>query len=89
VLLIAYSFHRWKEYEWILNHYRLMLYPRTSDATSSIDVLQGRGNVQRVTAPKIELSATYVRTLVSQGMSAKYVVPEGVLELVRKNKLYL
>jgi nicotinate-nucleotide adenylyltransferase len=86
---IAYSFHRWKEYEWILNHYRLMLYPRTSDATSSIDVLQGRGNVQRVTAPKIELSATYVRTLVSQGMSAKYVVPEGVLELVRKNKLYL
>lgn len=86
---IAYSFHRWKDYEWILSNYRLMLYPRTADSTGSIDVLQGRGNVERVSAPKIELSATYVRTLVSQGMSAKYVVPEGVLELIREHKLYL
>jgi nicotinate-nucleotide adenylyltransferase len=85
---IAYSFHRWKDYEWILNHYRLMLYPRTSDATSSIDVLQGRGNVQRVSAPKIELSATYVRTLVSQGMSAKYLLPNAVLDMIVENRLY-
>jgi nicotinate-nucleotide adenylyltransferase len=86
---IAYSFHRWKDYEWILSNYRLMLYPRTADSTGSIDVLQGRGNVQRVSAPKIELSATYVRTLVSQGMSAKYVVPDVVLEVIQQHKLYL
>jgi nicotinate-nucleotide adenylyltransferase len=85
---IAYSFHRWKNYEWILNHFRLMLYPRTSDSTSAVDVLQGRGNVVRVTAPKIELSATYVRTLISQGMSAKYLLPEKVRALIVEQGLY-
>lgn len=85
---IAYSFHRWKNYEWILSHFRLMLYPRTSDSTSAVDVLQGRGNVVRVTAPKIELSATYVRTLLSQGISAKYVVTSGVLEIIEQYNLY-
>ena len=50
------------------------------------DKLQER--VTLVDAPIIELSSTKVRERLAQGKSARYYVPDAVLEFIELNHLY-
>ena len=79
------SFKKWKNYEIILENYGLIVYPRPH--SSDID-LKSHPNVTFVEAPKIDISASFIRKNVKLGKSIKYLVPDKVAEFIRNKKLY-
>jgi len=79
------SFRKWKNYEAILENYGLIVYPRPDTSPSD---LTEHPNVTFVKAPKIDISASFIRRNVKEGKSIKYLVTEKVAEYIRERKLY-
>lgn len=74
---------RWKNYEQILAHYEIFVYPRPGD-TMNID----HPSIRRVEAPLLDISATFIRESIKDDRSVKYLLPEKVEEYIRAKKLY-
>lgn len=79
------QFTNWKNYEQILAQYALYVYPRPHATNSP---LRTHANVTLVEAPLLEISATYIRSLVKQGKSIHYLVCKDVEELILSRKYY-
>jgi nicotinate-nucleotide adenylyltransferase len=73
------QFPKWKNHEAILQHFGLIVYPRPYAGESP---LLSHPNVEQIEAPEMDISATIIRKLVKGGRSIKYLVPEGVRELI-------
>ncbi len=73
------SFSKWKNHDVILENYGLIVYPRPNALPS--DLLENK-NVELVEAPEIDISATLIRKMIRDDRSIKYLVPEGVRELI-------
>lgn len=80
------QFTNWKNHEQILANFPLYVYPRP-DSTDS--TLQNHPQVKMVEAPLIEISATYIRNLIKQEKSIRYLVSEQVEELILARKYYI
>lgn len=81
------SFHKWKNYETILEYYGLDVYPRPN-AVSNIKI-KNHPNVRMVQAPLLDISATYIRDAIKSGKSIKYIVHEKVEQYIADKKLYI
>ncbi len=79
------QFKNWKNFEQILQQYELYVYPRPVAANSE---LHKHSKVRMVEAPLLEISATYIRSLVKQGKSIRYLVSKEVEELILSRKFY-
>lgn len=79
------AFPRWKNHEAILDNYGLLVYPRPGAKPSSI---KNHPNVQVVEAPLLDISATFIRGQLAAGKSVKYLIPEGVYDIIKQRKLY-
>jgi len=75
----------WKNFEQILEQYELYVYPRPISQASE---LRNHPKVRFVEAPLLEISATYIRGLVKQGKSIRYLVSKEVEELILSRKFY-
>ncbi|HRI27618.1 MAG TPA: nicotinate (nicotinamide) nucleotide adenylyltransferase [Chitinophagales bacterium] len=72
-------FHKWKNYEAILKYYNLLVFPRVNHEPVLYTELP---NVQRLKVPMIEISSTYIRELLRQKKSIRYLVPEKVHDAI-------
>ncbi len=79
------QFTNWKNHEQILAQYELYVYPRPD---SSENTLRTHPKVKLVDAPLLEISATYIRSLVNNGKSIRYLVSKDVEELILSRKYY-
>ena len=79
--------HKWKNYEAILNNYKIYVYPRPN-STVETD-LKNHPNVHYFAAPLLEISATEIRTRLKNHKSIRYLVPDNVREYLISRKLYL
>ena len=83
-------FHRWKNYRAIIDHHALYVYPRPEASASKVtDEISNHPNIRWVEAPLLNISATFIRNLVRQDRSVKYLVADGVADYIRNKKLYL
>ncbi len=80
------NFTKWKNYEQILEHYGLYVYPRPNVTNSD---LKRHANVQMVEAPLLDISATYIRNCIKSNKSIRYLVPEAVEQMIRLKQFYL
>lgn len=80
------SFPKWKNYERILEFFEVYVYPRLGAPASD---LLNHARVKVVPAPWLDLSATFIRDLIRQGKSIRYLVPEEVERYIQVKKLYL
>ncbi|MEG2070236.1 MAG: nicotinate (nicotinamide) nucleotide adenylyltransferase [Bacteroidales bacterium] len=69
------NIEKWKNYDFILDHYRIYLYPRHGYDGGKY---KQQSNVISVEAPKIEISATMIRESIKQKKSVKYLLPKTV-----------
>ena len=61
-----------------------------SDIDAKIDYLKEKFSavIYNITSPELEISSRFVRDMIFQGRSVKYLVPEAVLEFINEQKMY-
>ena len=81
------SFHKWKNYEAILERYSIYVYPRISEGVM-VNELASHAKIIRVSAPIIELSSTFIRNAVKDGKNIRPMLPEKVWDYLDKMNFY-
>lgn len=73
--------HKWKNYEQILKHYAILVYPRFNYST---DAFKDHEKITRLSVPLLDISATDIRQRIAAGKSVRYMLPEPVYQYVMK-----
>jgi len=76
------SFKKWKNYDIILQNYRIVVYPRKEFPFIYFE------NCLFVEAPQIELSSTFLRNQIKQNKPINFFVPEKVNQYIESCRLY-
>ncbi len=85
------NFHKWKNFEEILKHYELYVYPRVNNEPVDERIQPAVTNhpaVKRITAPIIEISSTAIRQAILDKKDMRYFVPERVWEYIKEMHFY-
>ena len=79
------SFHKWKNYEHILEEHELYVYPRTE----SIDCnLANHPKVHLTQAPLMDISASFIRKSIADKKDISYFLPPKVWQYVDEMNFY-
>lgn len=81
------GFHKWKNYEVILENYDLYVYPRMSKGTMETQ-FEGHNRIYRVAAPIMEISSTFIRKNHKAGKNIKPLLPEAVWSYMDEMNFY-
>jgi nicotinate-nucleotide adenylyltransferase len=73
------TFHRWKDYQLILKNFKILIYPRRG--SDRIQLYHSNVELLR-SAPKIEISSTYIRESIAKGKDARFFMPAGLFDEV-------
>ena len=77
--------HKWKNYEALLKYYPIYCYPRLG---SEGEHFERYPEVNRFEMPYLDISATRIRKMISEGKSVRYMVPEGAFQYLEKEGFY-
>ena len=78
------NLNKWKDYEAIINRFQLFIYKRPG-----FEIVNNmNANIIAMDAPLLDISATYIRELVKQNKSIKYLVPENIEAEIEKNVFF-
>jgi nicotinate-nucleotide adenylyltransferase len=81
------SFHKWKNYEYILEHHDIYCYPRISEEAEN-ESLKGHPRIHTVAAPIVEISSTFIREQIKANKNIRPLLPNQVWEYVDHNNFY-
>lgn len=81
------SFHKWKNYEVILENHDIYVYPRVSE-TKIETLFDGNKKIHHINAPVMELSSTFIRNAIKEGKNVKPMLPENVWEYLDEMNFY-
>lgn len=79
------TFKKWKNYEVILKHHDIYVYPRPG--SESCD-LQQHPSVHLTETPQMEISATFIRKALKEDRNIQFFVPDKVREFIDAKSLY-
>lgn len=81
------GFHKWKNYEVILEHYSIHVYPRISDGKIEHQ-FEGHPKIIKVDAPIMEISSTFIRKAHKAGKNIRPLLPEAVWTYMDEMNFY-
>lgn len=81
------SFHRWKNYEVILERHSIYVYPRISIGEMD-DRFKEHPKIHRVEAPVIEISSSFIRQAIKEGKNITPMLPAKVWEYIDRMNFY-
>lgn len=81
------NFHKWKNYEAILEGYDLYVYPRISEGDMN-PKFNGHPKIHRVNAPIMEISSTFIRREHKKGKNIKPMLPAAVWKYMDEMNFY-
>lgn len=81
------SLHKWKNYEYILQHHDIYIYPRVSEEAEN-PTLKNHPRVNWVDAPIVEISSTFIRENIKNKKNIRPLLPHNVWEYVDHNNFY-
>jgi nicotinate-nucleotide adenylyltransferase len=84
------SFHKWKNYEAILAHHEIYVYPRldaTTDANEN-ELFKNHPKIHLIDAPVVEVSSTAIREHIKKGKNVLPLLPPKVWEYIDHNNFY-
>ena len=91
------SFHKWKNYEKILQNHDIYVYPRLDAKDQTIKITPLENNylafknhpkVHFIEAPIVEISATFIRESIKKKKNVQPLLPDKVWEFIDHNNLY-
>ena len=80
------SFHKWKNFEVILDQYEILVYPRIAEKCENS--FSGHAKIQLVKAPIVEISSTFIRENIQRGTNVRPLLPEYVWQYIDNNNFY-
>lgn len=82
------NFHKWKNYDAILENHEIYVYPRIS---SDIENFQFKNNpkIHIINAPIVEISSTFIRENIKNGKNIQPLMPNKVWDYIDKSGFYL
>jgi nicotinate-nucleotide adenylyltransferase len=81
------SLHNWKNYEYILEHHDIYIYPRVSEEAENPN-LKNHPSVHWIDAPIVEISSTFIRENIKNKKNIRPLLPYNVWEYVDHNNFY-
>jgi nicotinate-nucleotide adenylyltransferase len=81
------NFHKWKNYETILENYEIYVYPRISNDLEILD-FKNHPKIHIINAPIVEISSTFIRENIKYGKNVKPLLPYKVWEYIDKSGFY-
>lgn len=91
------SFHKWKNYEYILDHHQLYVYPRVLTAAErdlqqdfQIDeTVINHSNLKLLKdAPMMKISSSFIRNAIKEGHDVRYLLTEKVFQYLDEMNFY-
>lgn len=79
------SFHKWKNYERILEYYKLYVYPRPNGDAGEYS---GHPSVKRFDAPMLDISSTFLREAIKNKKDVRYLIPDKVYQHILEMHFY-
>ena len=80
------NFHKWKNYETIVENYGVFVYPRPGfDKTN---VQQHKNIVIAENAPQMEISSSFIRKSIKNGKDVRHFLPPKVWEYIERKGFY-
>jgi len=81
------SFHKWKNYETILAHYKLFVYPRVSEGMVPVK-FKNDPRISTVAAPIMEISSSFIRKAYRDGKGIKPLLLPSVWKYIDEMNFY-
>ena len=81
------SFHKWKNYELILERYEIYVYPRISKEAKATR-FENHKKIHFINAPIMELSSTFIRNAIKDGKDVHPMLPENVWQYLDEMNFY-
>lgn len=79
------TFERWRNYEYILEHYRLLVYPRPGTQRCK---LATHPHVTMVDVPMMDISSSYIRHQIAARKDVRYLLTEPVHKYLTEMHFY-
>ena len=79
-------FDKWKDYKKILKSYKIFIYPRKGNLKESQHIINE--NAMYIGGPRIDLSSTNIRNIVSKKAKPKDLISKNVMDYINTNELY-
>ncbi len=81
------SFHKWKNYETILEHHHIYVYPRISGG--SVDTkFDDHKKIHKVDAPIVQISSTMIRKGIKDKKNIQPLLPTSVWQYIDEMNFY-
>ena len=81
------SLHKWKNYEAILKHHDIYVYPRISSEEENIE-FKNHPKIQVIDAPVVEISSTFIRENIKKEKNVQPLLPAKVWAYIDHNNFY-
>lgn len=81
------SFHKWKNYELILENYSVYVYPRISEGKTDTQ-FKDHPKIFNISAPIMELSSTFIRKEIKAGRNVRPMLPDKVWDYIDEMNFY-
>lgn len=79
------TFHKWRNYEYILEHHELYVYPRLATMPGSLD---NHERVNLVGAPIMQISSSFIRNAIKAKKDVRPMLPPHVWECIDEMNYY-
>lgn len=80
-------FHKWKNYDIILEHHHIYCYPRISNGKTDTQ-FKDHPKIHLVNAPIMELSSTFIRQSIKDNKNVRPMLPEHVWDYLDDMNFY-
>lgn len=88
------SFHKWKNYEVILEHHDVYVYPRLNTQgevnvpETESHAFKNHPRIHKIDAPVVEISATFIRENIKNKKNVQPLLPSKVWDYIDHNNFY-
>lgn len=82
---IVHQFHKWKNYQQIIEHYHIMVYNRPGDYDNPY---VGHPSFQFIEAPQFDISSSFIRKSLKEKKNMQYFLPKKVYEYILEMGFY-
>lgn len=82
------SLPKWKNYEQLIKHHHIIVYPRVFKEEKKEPEYLQHENISLIKAPVIELSATEIRNMIKTGKNVRPMLPPEVFDYLDGSSFY-